>query len=545
MHPASTTRPSRRLRRPTLLAALLVALALTACTVPTPSGGPSGGSPVGGGDGPNVLRVLSGSELKDMAPILAEARTAIGVDVQLAEAGTLDASSDIATGKASAKYDASWLSSNRYLSLLPDGEKKIATSTKIMASPVLLGVRSDAAKRLGWDAHAPTWQQIAEAGASGKFRYAMTNPAASNSGFSTLVAVATSVTGGGAALNDEKAKQAAPQLKSFFTGQALTAGSTGWITDKFVADPSVDGLFSYENTLMETAKTMPGGLTIVVPTDGVITADYPLSLLASASDSKRALYEKLVDWLRTPPVQTKIMDATSRRPSAAGIKPDARFGSATLIDLPFPSSKAAVDTLLAGYLNVAKRPATTVYVLDTSGSMQGARLDSLKSAMGALTTTGGTGAFTGFHAREDITLLPFSSAPADPTQFTVPEQSPDATLRQIKGKVDGLAAGGNTALYESLERAVQIVNQRKAANASSYPTVVALTDGEANGTLAYGDFESFFKALPVDQKVPVFTIRFGDAKASELEKIATLTGGRSFDGSSDLSEAFRTIRGYQ
>lgn len=381
-------------RRPTPARVLLAVLALVAllagalagCTASTrPSSGPGNQTGTSGpADGPDVLRVLAGSELKDMQPILDEAAAAIGVRVVLHEAGTLDASSDIASGRASAGFDASWLSSNRYLALLPEGEKKVAVSTKIMASPVLLGVRPEAAKRLGWDAKAPTWQEIAAAGASGNFRYAMTNPAASNSGFSTLVAVATSVTGGGAALNDDKAKQAAPQLAGLFKGQALTAGSTGWITDKFLADTGVDGLFSYESTLLEinAQGRVPGGLTVVVPADGVITADYPFSLLASASDAKRALYTKLVDWLRTPQVQQKIMDATSRRPSAAGVKPDARFGTATLIDLPFPASRSAVDTLLSGYLNVAKRPATTVYVLDTSGSMQGHRLDALKRAWG-------------------------------------------------------------------------------------------------------------------------------------------------------------------
>lgn len=538
--------------RPTPLLALVTAvlLVLAGCTVPTPGSTSSSSTMTAGGgapDGPNVLRVLAGSELADPAPILDQARSEIGVDVRLDEAGTLDASADIASGKAGQTHDASWLSSNRYLALLEGGEQQVAVSTKIMASPVLLGVRTEAAKRLGWDAKAPTWSQIAAAGAAKKFRYAMTNPTASNTGFSTLVAVATSVTGGGAALNEAKAKAAGPQLTGFFTGQALTAGSTGWITDKFVADAGVDGLFSYESTLLQLAASgrVPGGLTLVTPSDGVITGDYPLSLLASASDAKRASYTKLVDWLRTPAVQTRIMELTSRRPSAGGVKPDARFdGRTTLIDLPFPSSRTAVDALLAGYLDVAKRPARTVYVLDVSGSMAGQRIAALKQAMGALTAADSGGStFTRFHAREDVTLLPFSDRVQPAQRFVVPADDPTATLGQIRTSVDGLAAGGSTAMWEALRSGVEAVNAQR--DATAYPTVVLLTDGEANGKMTRQQFEAFYGALPAAQRVPVFTIRFGDARTADLEAIATLTGGKAFDGTGDLAEAFRTIRGYQ
>lgn len=529
-----------RTRVMALAAAILTATGLlAACT----SSGSSDG-----GDGPNTLRVVASSELADMAPILDRARKQIGVDVKLTEAGTLDASSDVASGKADGTYDAAWLSSNRYLSLLAGADAKVATSTKIMASPVLLGVRPAAAKRLGWTAaKPPTWAQIAAAVDTGKFRYAMTNPAASNSGFSTLVAVATSITGGGSALDQAKATQAGPQLRKFFAGQAITAGSTGWITDKFVADPTVDGLFSYESTLMETNSSgqIPGGLVVIAPSDGVITADYPLSLLASATQHKRDLYTKLVDWLRTADVQQSIMQTVHRRPLAAGVKPDAQFGTGTLIEVPFPATRDAVDALLSGYLNTARRPATTVYVLDVSGSMDGDRLDALKAAMTSLTATDDTSSFTSFHAREDVTLLPFSSSTYPPEQFTVPEKNPEATLGRIRDEVNNLQANGDTHLYEAVEQAYDLIGQRVQANPDLYPTIVVLTDGEANGDEDIDGFQSFVAALPKDQRVPVFTIRFGDANTGELDKVATLTGGKSFDGTKDLADAFRTIRGYQ
>jgi Ca-activated chloride channel family protein len=46
--------------------------------------------------------------------------------------------------------------------------------------------------------------------------------------------------------------------------------------------------------------------------------------------------------------------------------------------------------------------------------------------------------------------------------------------------------------------------------------------------------------------VPVFTILFGDGNVDEMQRVAELTGGRSFDARGDgLAAAFREIRDYQ
>jgi Ca-activated chloride channel family protein len=45
--------------------------------------------------------------------------------------------------------------------------------------------------------------------------------------------------------------------------------------------------------------------------------------------------------------------------------------------------------------------------------------------------------------------------------------------------------------------------------------------------------------------VPVFGVTFGDdADRSQLDNLARLTGGRVFDGTKSLAEAFRAVRGY-
>ena len=102
--------------------ALALAVAIGGCSIG--SSGPSGqaGDPTSRpvlADGPNTLRVLAGSEVKDMLPLLKAAQAATGVRVELEYAGTLEGAEQVAAGAADGRYDAIWFSSNRYLALLP------------------------------------------------------------------------------------------------------------------------------------------------------------------------------------------------------------------------------------------------------------------------------------------------------------------------------------------------------------------------------------------------------------------------------------------
>ena len=163
-----------------------------------------------------------------------------------------------------------------------------------MASPVVLGLRPEVATKLGWDTTAPTWAQIAAAAGRREFFYGMTNPAASNSGFSALVGVSAALAATGDSLTQQQIATVTPQLRQFFAGQSLTAGSSGYLAEQFARSgsaSSVDGLVNYESVLLDlsTRAANPVPLTVVYPQDGVVTADYPLTLLTSAAGPKRSL----------------------------------------------------------------------------------------------------------------------------------------------------------------------------------------------------------------------------------------------------------------
>ena len=358
-------------RRLAVATAAVLAL-LTGCTSGTPAERGEGlsGEAV-------TLRVLAGSELADLGPVLDEAAAATGVRVELDPIGTLDGAEAVASGAAAADHDAIWFSSNRYLALQPEAQARLGTATDIMSSPVVLGLRRSVAERLGWVGRPVTWSEIAAAAGARQFTYGMTDPSASNSGFSAVVAVATALVGAGSALTASQAASTAPALRDFFAAQTLAAGSSGFLQDAYVrratgADPGdrVDGLINYESVLlaMNAAGDLPEPLELIYPADGVVTAEYPFTVLAGASEEVRDAYRRLTEYLRSPDVQLAIATRTNRRAAVPGVAPAPT--SATLVELPFPGQADVVDALLTSYFDKLRRPSRTVYVLDTSGSME-------------------------------------------------------------------------------------------------------------------------------------------------------------------------------
>ena len=531
------------------LLAVGVLLLATACTGPT--GSSEGTSATG-----TTLRVLAGSELSDLKPVLDKVKADTGVTVELDYTGTLDGAEAVANGTAGKKYDAVWFSSNRYLSLLPEARPRISTQQKIMTSPVVLGLRQSAARRLGWEGKPVTWTQIAAAAAAKEFTFGMTDPSASNTGFSTLVGVAAALSGAGDALATKDIDAVAPRLQTFFAGQALTAGSSGWLADAYVrrasgaAGAAVDGLFNYESVLLSlnAGGKLSDPLSIIYPSDGVVTADYPLTLLSSASPAARTAYEKVTAALRKTDRQQQILSQTRRRPIDPTVTLPTTMGSRTLIELPFPAQRDVVDDLLVSFQNTLRRPSRTIYVLDTSGSMKGDRIASLQAALTGLTgaDTSLTGRFARFRAREQVTLLSFSDKTADPITVTVPPGGADAALAQIRAAVTSLKARGNTAVYDALDRAYDLIGVGATAN-GPVTSIVLMTDGENTIGSTYADFKHTFGSLPAGERaVPVYPVLFGESATAEMRGLATLTGGRTFDArGATLASAFKEIRGYQ
>ncbi|ULR53095.1 substrate-binding and vWA domain-containing protein [Streptomyces deccanensis] len=506
----------------------VAALLATACTATDPAA-PDPAEPTT--YVPGTLRVLASSELADMKPVLAQVEKDTGIKVRPTYMGTLDAVELLGEQRAKGAYDAVWLSSNDYLRLRPEAAKQVVSETSVMSSPVAIGVKNATVRKLGWKPGDVTWSDVEKAVADGRLTYGMTDPTRSHSGFATLVSVASALSDAQSALTDADVSRATPRLKEFFAGQKLTSGSSGWLAAAYDRRGDVDALLNYESVLESRED-----LTVIRPSDGVVTADYPLSSLASTGEEVRDDVRRLSDALRTPDVQRLITERTLRRPVVPSVAPAAALDTTRRRELPFPGSRSVADGLLDSYENELRRPSRTVYVLDTSGSMEGDRLDRLKTALTELTGD--------FRDREEVTLMPFGSDVKSIRTHVVRPEDPKAGLDGIRADTRELSASGDTAIYTSLRKAYEHL---ATADRDTFTSIVLMTDGENTQGESPADFDWFYGRLPTAQRqIPVFPILFGDSDKDELEHIADLTGGRLFDAQQgSLDGAFEEIRGYQ
>lgn len=513
--------------------------ALPACT----GGGPAQGEPQGrpadeGADSEpaadvsgTTLRVLAGSEVQDMLPILEDAEAELGISVELEYMGTLDGTEAVMAGEGD--YDATWFPSNAYMSLFDEKGLLVSQETSIMRTPVVLGVRADRAAELGWDEESPTWAEVVDAAASGEFSYGMSSPVSSNSGFSALVELATALSGTGVAISADDVSLVATDLTRFARGQALTSGSSGWLMEAYDKDASaVDGIFNYESLILQDE-----GLVEVIPQDGVITADYPLTLLSGRGEDAEAAYRALVDYLRRDDVQRRIADETLRRTDAT-TPDDARM----VFEIPFPNRLETVRALLSSWVSDVRKPANMVFQIDTSGSMEGERLDALKAALVSLTDTGadGTTSLLTFQPREMVHFVEFGSEIKSEKDLEV---AADGDLSDVRAYVEGLRTAGNTAIYGTLQHSLELAAQSRSDD--NVTSVVLFSDGENTDYPGVAEFSSWYEATPEVQGIPVYAILFGEASRAEMEQLTQLTGGRAFDATGgDLTAAFKEIRGY-
>ncbi len=404
-----------------------------------------------------------------------------------------------------------------------------------MVSPVVVGLTPRAAARLRPpDGRAPTWADLADAAAQGRFTFAMADPKTSGSGLAALVGVATAAAGTGAALRPEDVT--CDRLRGFFTGHTISGPASGDVVEQFVLEQErTDGLIAHESTLLSlnAAGRLGAPLELVYPRDGTVMSDYPLLLLNPA---RRAAYDKVVAWLKTERAQQKIMRQTLRRPLSPHIERDPRLAASLGNAVYFPDQAKVLDALLTNY-DTPGRP-RLVLLLDFSGSMAGSRIKALKSAVIGLggADRSSSGRFARFTQDEDVTVLRFGGRVLDERTFAVgTPRGRDALLRHLASR----DFDDRTAIWSSLDAAY--TRAARLLKDGDRVSVVLMTDGRNNAGIS----ATAFLHRRRQAAVPTFTIAFGAADRADLRRVAKATGGRALDGADrpSLLAALKEIRG--
>ena len=240
------------------------------------------------------------------------------------------------------------------------------------------------------------------------------------------------------------------------------------------------------------------------------------------SSVERAAATQIIEYMRQPEIQ-KIAADLGLRPGVPGVPLGNKF-SATFgvqpqakYDSYRPPQPEVVEAMLDSWQTYAKRPSQVAVVIDTSGSMKGAKLAAIKNTLLEYIQNLGD--------REKIALISFNSQIADPVIVEGTQAGKDKGIAFISQ----LKAGGGTRLYDSslYARDWLMKNPRpEAINA-----VLVLTDGEDSGSrisidqlsakLQDSNFES-------GENIAFFTVGYGkdgEFNAGVLQQIAKLNGG--------------------
>ena len=491
------------------------------------------------------IRILSGSENQELEEIIQECGEATGVEIQMEYKGSVDIMRELENGAQD--YDAVWPASSIWVSMGDTGHL-IKHSQSVSMTPVVFGIRESLAEELGFVGKDVSVNDILTAIRDGKMRFCMTSATQSNSGASAYIGFLYALLDKQEGLKAEDLQD--PELKADITellsGVERSSGSSDWLKDMFL-DGDYDAMVNYECLIIDANRQMveegKEPLYVVYPYDGLSIADSPLGDVDHGDSEKEEAFLAVQEYLMSEQAQKKI-EATGRRISANGVSEENQnvFNSDWGIDTerilsPIQMPEASVLTeALNVYQTSFKKPSLNIYCLDFSGSMAGTGEGQLKEAMSQiLLQENARKNFLQANAGEvnqviffDDTILGIEAAADDS----------DEALAELNQKVADFQIAGGTDIYRAAAEALEIASGYNLENYT--PAIILMTDGRSNYN--YSNFEEVWSQY--GEEIPIFSITFGDADPSQLEELAQISGGRVFDGTQDLTAAFRSVKGY-
>ena len=492
-----------------------------------------------------TIRILSGSENEELEAVIDECSQATGVEIEMDYKGSVDIMRALESGAE--EYDAVWPASSIWLSM-GDVNHLVKHSQSISMTPVVFGIRESLAEELGFKGKDVSVKDILAAIQGGKMSFCMTSATQSNSGASAYIGFLYALLGKqeGMTAEDLQGEQLRADITGLLGGVERSSGSSDWLKDLFLKE-DYDAMVNYECLIIDANRQLESEgkepLYIVYPYDGLSIADSPLGYVDHGDSQKEEAFQAVQQYLLSKEAQSEI-EATGRRISANGVSDENKdvfneeWGVDTeriLSPIQMPDADVLMEALNL-YQTSFKKPSLNIYCLDFSGSMEGTGEAQLKDAMSQiLLQENASRNFLQANAGEVNEVIFFDNTILDIERAA---DDSDEALAQLYQKVADFQIAGGTDIYNAAAQAL--------AEASSYdlkkytPAIILMTDGVSDYN--YQTFQEAWDTLGID--VPVFSITFGAADPTQLEELAEATGGRVFDGTQDLTEAFRSVKGY-
>lgn len=489
-----------------------------------------------------TIKIISSTDNKDLENIILDYATENNIDVQIDYAGTLEIMEKLNSGE---KYDAVWASNSMWLYML-DG---VSTSdSKIISmNPVVFGIKKSKAEELGFVDKEVKLEDILNAINEGKLKFAMTSATQTNTGACAYLGFLSVLAGNPEVLTEEYLddENIRENLIALFNGVNRTSGSEEFLEEMYLND-ECDAIVTYETSIININQKIDESedtIYAIYTQDGVSISDSVFAYLGENNTSKEEAFLKLQSYLLSNEGQEELIK-TGRRVWYGGIKEDVdkdifnpEWGIDTtkyITPIKFPSTQV-IKKALGVYQSELRKPTHIVFALDYSGSMTGDGINQLREAMDyILTEEKAQNNYLQFSSKDKISFITFNSDVSEAITINDGTQT-----EEILETINSKTPRGGTNIYDTVTEAITLLDEEDTEKYNV--SIVLMTDGEGND----GDYSKMYDTIiNAENKIPVYSIMFGNASNRQLTNIADLTSGKVFDGRTNLLDAFKAVRGY-
>lgn len=338
---------------------------------------------------------------------------------------------------------------------------------------------------------------ISQATANGEIAMGYTNPFVSSTGLnflvSTLYTYDTDDLLSEKAVNGFKTFQENVPLVSYNTLQMRKSAEAGSL-DAMVMEYQ---LYTNDASLNVNYVFTPFG----------VRHDNPVYAIGDLSADKEALLEAFIQYCKSSPAQQHAKDC--------GFNLNEKYKS----ELPdhIPGEKLLQAQKLYKENKNGGRPIIAVFIADTSGSMSGESINALKTSL--------INSMQYISKDNYVGLISYNNR----VYMNLPISKFDINQQALfKGAVQSLDATGQTATYDALVVAIDMINKALETTPDAKPMIFLLSDGEQNVGYSLNDIESVVRTY----QIPVYSIGY-NANIEALKKVSEINEAATINADSD------------
>jgi Ca-activated chloride channel family protein len=292
----------------------------------------------------------------------------------------------------------------------------------------------------------------------------------------------------------------------------------------------------------KTSYKPPEKLVALYPKEGTFWHEHPFGIPNAdwVAEEQRAAAKVFTEYVRGEAVQQRVLESGFRP-----VNPDVPLGYPIVADLGVdPNQPTAVLTVpdpeviaaVQASWQYVKKQGDVMLVIDVSGSMEGDKIEQVRSAASQF--------LDNMPTQNRVGLMVFNQEP----QILHPLASWEATHDDIKRSVGGLQADGDTALYDTLLSAIDHMRDTAEEGEDRIKAIVLLSDGK--DTVSEASLNDVINRLEEARTgrnpVLVIPVAYGsDADIAALNSIARASSTKVQSGApEDILQVLEIISSY-